>query len=53
MKAIYVAKWQERLELRNELKDKPSDLKRYEEKVKQATFFYNLQKATAVKGNTI
>ena len=33
--------WQEQLELRNELKDKPSDLKRYEEKLKQATFNYN------------
>ena len=30
--------WQEQLELREELKDKPSDLKRYEEKLKQATF---------------
>ena len=35
------AEWQEQLELRNELKDKPSDLKRYEEKLKQATFNYN------------
>ena len=26
--------WQEQLELREELKDKPSDLKRYEEKLK-------------------
>jgi hypothetical protein len=33
--------WQEQLELREELKDKPSDLKRYEEKLKQATFNYN------------
>ena len=33
--------WREQLELRNELKDKPSDLKRYEEKLKQATFNYN------------
>jgi hypothetical protein len=33
--------WQKQLELRNELKDKPSDLKRYEEKLKQATFNYN------------
>ena len=33
--------WQEQLELRNELKDKPSDIKRYEEKLKQATFNYN------------
>ena len=33
--------WQEQLELREELKDKPSDLKRYEEKLKQATFRCN------------
>ena len=33
--------WQEQLLLRSELKDKPSDLKRYEEKLKQATFNYN------------
>ena len=30
--------WQEQLELRSELKDKPSDLKRYEEKLREATF---------------
>ena len=29
--------WQEQLEIREELKDKPSELKRYEEKLKQAT----------------
>jgi len=28
--------WQEQLELRSELKDKPSDLKRYEDRLKQA-----------------
>ena len=28
------AEWQEQLELRSELKDKPSDLKQYEEKLK-------------------
>ena len=33
--------WQEQLEIREELKDKPSELKRYEEKLKQATFYYN------------
>ena len=32
------AEWREQLELRGELKDKPSDLKQYEEKLKQATF---------------
>ena len=30
--------WQEQIELREELKEKPSDLERYEEKLKQATF---------------
>ena len=30
--------WQEQLELREELKDKPSELKRYEEKLRDATF---------------
>ena len=35
------AEWQEQFELRSELKDKPTDLKRYEEKLKQATFCYN------------
>ena len=33
--------WKEQLELRSELKDKPSDLKRYEAKLREATFNYN------------
>jgi len=33
--------WQEQLQLREELKYKPDDLKRYEEKLKQATSYYN------------
>jgi hypothetical protein len=33
------SEWQEQLELRNERKDKLSDLKRYEDKLKQATFY--------------
>ena len=33
--------WQEQIELRSELKDKPNDSKRYEKKLKQATFNYN------------
>ena len=33
--------WNEQLELRSELKDKPNDLKRYEEKLREATFNYN------------
>ena len=42
--------WKEQLELRNELKDKPSDLKRYEEKLKQATFNYNRAVGYSSKG---
>ena len=42
--------WQEQLELRSELKDKTSDLKRYEEKLKQATFNYNRAEGYSSKG---
>jgi tetratricopeptide (TPR) repeat protein len=42
--------WQEQIELRSELKDKPSDLKRYEEKLKQATFNYNRAEGYSNKG---
>ena len=42
--------WQEQLELRSELKDKPSDLKRYEEKLKQATFNCNRAEGYSSKG---
>jgi hypothetical protein len=33
--------WEHQLELREELRDKPSELSRYEDKLKQATFNYN------------
>ena len=33
--------WKEQLDLRSELKDKPNELKRYEKKLKQASFNYN------------
>ena len=46
----FECEWQEQLELRNELKDKPSDLKRYEEKLKQATFNYNRAEGYSSKG---
>ena len=42
--------WQEQLELRSELKDKPSELKRYEEKLQQATFAYNCAEGYSRKG---
>ena len=42
--------WQGQLELRSELKNKPSDLKRYEEKLKQATFNYNRAEGYSSKG---
>jgi hypothetical protein len=42
--------WQEQLELRSELKAKPSELKRYEVKLKQATFNYNRAEGYSSKG---
>ena len=42
--------WQEQLEIRSEIKDKPSDLKRYDEKLKQATFNYNRAEGYSSKG---
>jgi len=42
--------WEEQLELRSELKDKPSDLKRYEVKLKQATFNFNRAEGYTSKG---
>ena len=42
--------WQEQLGLREKLKDKPSDLKRYEEKLKQATFNFNRAEGYSSKG---
>jgi tetratricopeptide (TPR) repeat protein len=44
------AEWNEQLELRSELKDKPSDLKRYEEKLRVATFNYNRAEGYSSKG---
>ena len=42
--------WQEQLELRSELKDKPSELKRYEDKLREATFNYNRAEGYSSKG---
>jgi hypothetical protein len=42
--------WQEQLELRDELKDKPSVLKRYEERLREATFNYNRAEGYSSKG---
>jgi hypothetical protein len=44
--------WQEQLELREELKDKPDDLKRYEEKLKEAIMMRNRSDAYHRKGRT-
>ena len=44
------AEWQEQLELREELKDKPSDLKRYEGKLREAIFNYNRAEGYSSKG---
>ncbi|MDA9870979.1 hypothetical protein N9D35_04265 [Gammaproteobacteria bacterium] len=48
--AVIDAEWQEQLALREELKDKPSELKRYEEKLKQAIFYYNRAEGYSSKG---
>ena len=42
--------WKEQVELRSELKDKPSDLKRYEEKLREATFSCNRAEGYSSKG---
>lgn len=42
--------WTEQLELREELKDKPVELSRYEEKLRQATFNYNRAEGYSSKG---
>ena len=42
--------WQEQLELRRELKDKPSDLKRYEVKLREATCNYKRAEDYSSKG---
>jgi len=44
------AELQEQLELREELKDKSSDFKRYEEKLREATFNYNRAEGCSSKG---
>ena len=45
------AEWQEQLALRETLMDKPSDLKRYEEKLKEAIIMRNRSDAYHRKGN--
>ena len=42
--------WHEQRELRSELKDKPSDLRWYEEKLREATFNYNRAEGYSSKG---
>jgi hypothetical protein len=48
--AQFEVECQKQLELCSELKDKPSDLRRYEEKLKQATFNYNRAEGYSSKG---
>jgi len=45
------AEWQEQLALRDTFKDKPSELKRYEEKLKEAIMMRNRSDAYHRKGN--
>ena len=44
------ADWREQIELREELKDKPSELMQYEEKLREATFNYNRAEGYSSKG---
>lgn len=44
------AEWQEQLQVREELKDKPNELKRYEEKLKEAIMMRNRSDAYHRKG---
>ena len=44
------AVWQEQLALREELKEKPEELKRYEKKLRDATFQYNRAEGYSNKG---
>ena len=46
---VYIG-WKEQLELREELKDKPDDLKRYEDKLKEAIMMLNRSDAHHRKG---
>ena len=48
--AQFEAEWNEQLELREELKEKPSDLKRYEKKLREVTFNYNRAEGYSSKG---
>ena len=48
--AEFESEWKEQLELREELKDKPTDLKLYEEKLREATFNYNRAEGYSSKG---
>ena len=44
--------WESQLQIREDLRDKPDDLKRYEDKLKKAIFNYSRAEATAQKENT-
>ena len=44
------AEWQEQLAMREELKEKPEELKRYEKKLREATFNYNRAEGYSNKG---
>ena len=37
----FLNSWEEQIEIRNELKDKPHEIKEYEEQLKKALFIYN------------
>ena len=42
--------WESQLQIREELNDKPDELKRYEDKLKKAIFNYNRAEGYSTKG---
>ena len=50
---IYESEWESQKQIREELKEKPNELKRYEDKLKQAIFNYSRAEGYSTKGNHI
>ena len=47
----YESEWESQKQIREELKEKSNELKRYEDKLKQAIFNYNRAEGYSKKGN--
>ena len=47
---VFKSDWESQQQIREELNDKPDELKRYEDKLKQAIFNYNRAEGYSTKG---